>query len=59
MVLVGYGRRRRFIIFDITGASMQCFECKKVFHLDERREDVGTYQKSGSDTTGLIAVKVG
>lgn len=56
MVLVGYGKRKRFIIFEAQGASMQCYECKKVFHLDERREN-GTYQKSGSVKRGLVSVE--
>ena len=58
MVLVGYGRRKRFIIFDVVGASMQCFECRKVFHLDERREN-GAYRESRSVKAGLIPVKAG
>lgn len=52
MVLIGYGKRKRFIIFEVNGASMQCYECKKVFHLDERSNN-GTYQKSRGVTAKL------
>lgn len=54
ILLVGYGKRRRFLIFEPIGASLQCLECKNIFHLDERRKNE-TFRESGSNQTEFIA----
>ena len=57
ILLVGYGQRRRFLIFEPEGASLQCLECKEVFHLDERRGN-GAFKKSRGIEAELIAGRV-
>ncbi len=46
VLLVGYGKRRRFIIFNPEGASLECLECKSVFHLDERRQNESSRKRT-------------
>lgn len=55
ILLVGYGQRRRFLIFESGGASLQCLECKNVFHLDERRKNGGTFERNRGVKAELIA----